>query len=228
MQKNLSTRRSWPDRLATLLSLQEVFCRGTEIHVRAAPDHVVSPCRGKVLHVARIGPDGRIPEKKKLGRQAYFHLQELTRREEAAEVFAGGDYVNLYLSPWDYHFLIFPVAGRVATSHFQDGFNWPVVVWDRALLRNAKWVTLIETAMGFPLGLVMVASWMVGGIEPLHDPGRQAERGDRFARFRIGSTVVLLFPPGRVEMLCREGQKLELGDSVARALHAAPHTHPSA
>ena len=121
--------RTWPDRIATALSLQAVFYRETEVISNAGPRVIVSPCRSKVARIARIGSDGRIPEKKRFGRQAYFSLGEVVKREETARVFAGGDYINLYLSPWDYHFLIFPTAGRVTTAFALDGFNLPVVAW---------------------------------------------------------------------------------------------------
>jgi len=79
-------------------------------------------------------------------------------------------------------------------------------------------IALIDTSFGFTLGLVMVASWMVGGIEPFFAPEQEYARAARFGRFRIGSTVVLLFPPDCVEIQCKEGQKLELGAPVARSL----------
>ena len=80
-----------------------------------------------------------------------------------------------------------------------------------------KLVTGIDTRLGFPMGLVMVASWMVGGMEPFFEMDRDYERCERFGRFRIGSTVVLLFPPGVVKVGCYEGQKLELGEAVAKS-----------
>lgn len=204
------------DRFAGWLSLQSLFYRETEVSLCTAGEIAVSPCRGKVARVARIGRDGRIPEKKRLGRQIWFPLSGLVQQDEAASIFLGGDYVNLYLSPWDYHFLIFPMDSSVRSVFHQDGFNWPVVAWEGAILRNSKMVTLLDTGFGFPLGLVMVASWMVGGMEPRFETGRSYSRGDVFARFRIGSTVVMLFPPGKAKMLCREGQKLELGAPLAR------------
>jgi len=205
------------DRVASALSLQPVFYREIPVCIDSGPEAVVSPCRSKVEAVASIGPDGRIPEKKRWGRQDYLSLRDLAKQEEAITPFLGGDFINLYLSPWDYHFLIFPTAGRVRAAFFQDGFSWPVVAWGGAILRNAKLVTVIETDFGFPIGLIMVASWMVAGLEPLFEMERRYRRAERFGRFRIGSTVLLLFPPGRMEILCRPGQKLELGECLARA-----------
>jgi len=217
MNTLIHPRRSRLDRFASRLSLQELFYRETEVRVESPPGVVVSPCRSKVAQIAPIGLDGQIAEKKCLGRRRFFSLEDLAEREKALQVFRGGLYVNLYLSPWDYHYLIFPVAGRVSTAFYQDGFNWPVVAWGGAWLRNAKLVTVIESESGFPVGLVMVGSWNVGGLEPSFELGRKYSRVDRFGRFRIGSTVVLLFPPGAVRVLCHEGQKLELGAAVACA-----------
>jgi phosphatidylserine decarboxylase len=211
------------DLLASVLGLQSLFYRDYSPEIKAPENRVVSPCRSQVAQMASIGQDGRVPEKKFLGRRRYFSLSELVNRagHEAAETvrrFHGGQYLNLYLSPWDYHFLIFPTDSRVIAAFEQDGFNLPVVAWEGAVFRNSKLITILNTGLGFQIGLVMVASWMVGGMDPLFEMHQNCHRGDLFARFRIGSTVILLFPPDKVEMTCRPGQKLELGDEVAKAL----------
>ena len=59
---------------------------------------------------------------------------------------------------------------------------------------------------------------MVGGLEGLFEQGKNYRRADLFGRFRIGSTIVLLFPPDRVKIACQAGQKLELGAEVAKIL----------
>lgn len=208
-------RQSRVDQLASALSLQEWFYREYPVEVCAEANILVSPCRSKVASVEEIGQDGLVPEKKLFGRRRYFSLHRLVQQDEAVKPFLGGSLINQYLSPWDYHFLIFPTAGKVQSSFAVDGFNLPVVAWGGAILRNSKLVTVIQTRFGFPLGIVMIASWMVGGMEPFFELGRCYERAERFGRFRVGSTVVLLFPPQTVQILCRPGQKLELGDSIA-------------
>lgn len=214
--KSSSPHRSKADRIACALGLQELFYRECLIQDKEPSEVIISPCRSKVAAVARIESDGRIPEKKSFGRRNYFFLNDLVRKEEAAKEFFGGQYINLYLSPWDYHFLIFPSSGKVVSSFYQDGINLPVVAWGGAIFKNSKLVTVIESPLGFRYGLVMIASWMVAGLDPRFQLETPYARGDVFGRFRIGSTVVLLFPPNSVEVLCRVGQKIELGSPIAR------------
>ncbi|HEQ60300.1 MAG TPA: phosphatidylserine decarboxylase [Firmicutes bacterium] len=216
MSRLILPDRSRLDRFASALSLQEIFYRETPVQAPADSALILSPCRSKVERIAPIAADGRIADKKVLGRRRFFSLDDLSEDDASLAAYQGGCYVNLYLAPWDYHFVIFPVAGRITAAFRRDGFNWPVVAWGGAWLRNTRLVSVIETRFGFPMALMMVASWNVGGIEPLFELDREYERADRFGRFRIGSTVILLFPPGAVEVLCYEGQKLELGAPLAR------------
>jgi phosphatidylserine decarboxylase len=85
----------------------------------------------------------------------------------------------------------------------------------RLFARNERVVTMFDTAVG-PMALVLVGALNVGSMEtvwagritPPHirsglgrwSPGRpvQLDRGDEMGRFNMGSTVVLLLPPGSV------------------------------
>ena len=215
----MSSQNLTPSRSVILsppvLSLQRLFYREYPVKVSLPGNIMVSPCRSLVSHVSSIGEDAKIPGKKHFGQQSYFSLTELVEQDETAAHFTGGQLVNLYLAPWDYHFLIFPSDARVKSFYFLDGRNIPVVTHPNAILKNEKLVTLLETPMGFSYCLIMVASFMVGGIEHFFELEKTYRRTDRFGRFHLGSTVVLLFPPGAVEILCRQGQKLELGTAIA-------------
>ncbi len=86
----------------------------------------------------------------------------------------------------------------------------------RLFARNERVVTMFDTASG-PFALVLVGALNVGSMEtvwagqitPPHirsGLGRwsssrrvQLERGEEMGRFNMGSTVVLLLPPGKVE-----------------------------
>jgi phosphatidylserine decarboxylase len=67
------------------------------------------------------------------------------------------------------------------------------------------------------------ASWVTnrrGGEEARrsYDPPARVERGDEIMTFHLGSTVVLVFEPGRVELLAavRPGEPVRLGMPIAR------------
>ena len=49
------------------------------------------------------------------------------------------------------------------------------------------------------------------------DKSIKLERGDEMARFNYGSTVILLFPPGAIELVERESQSpTRIGGAMAR------------
>ena len=118
--------------------------------------------------VSSIGPGwSDSGEKAVRSQDSFSRLSNLVQEDDSAALFYGGDYINLYLSPWDYHFLIFPTGGKVRSVFFQDGFNWPVVAWDGAIFRNSKMISIIDTDFGFPIGLVMggfLDGWRLGRL----------------------------------------------------------------
>ena len=74
---------------------------------------------------------------------------------------------------------------------------------ERVLVTNERAVLRLATARG-PLFLVMVGALNVGGLRVVGVPqgaappaaGRCFARGEELARFELGSTVVLIAPPG--------------------------------
>ena len=138
--------------------------------------------------------------------------------ERRAAPFAGGDVVNLYLSPRDYHRIHMPVRGRLVEQVYVPGrlfaVNPPAVrTVDGLFARNERVALLFETDAG-PLAIVLVGALFVGSIETTwageitpphgteivvtrHAPGHGPElaRGAELGRFNMGSTVILLLPP---------------------------------
>ena len=88
---------------------------------------------------------------------------------------------------------------------------------------------------GHPLALVMVGALNVGSVSTVHagqvmparprkpavwhyDDQSTAAIGSELARFNLGSTVILLFAPGTVQLddTLRSGTTLRMGQSIAR------------
>lgn len=204
-------------------------------------DAVVSPVDGVVSQAGRID-GGRIFQAK--GR-SYTATELLGGDPERAAPFRDGAFATLYLSPRDYHRIHMPVAGRLREMVHVPGRLYSVDsrttrAVPRLFARNERVAALFDTPAG-PLALVAVGALFVSGIETVWsglvtpprgrrlrvwqypEAGRGAvrlERGEEMGRFNMGSTVILLFGPGRVEWneLLAPEAPVRMGAAVGRVL----------
>jgi len=197
------------------------------------PRVVVSPVDG-VVSQAGILERGTCLQAKGI----QFPVDQLLDDAELAARFAlGGAYATLYLSPRDYHRVHSPVEGAVVASRYLPGEFWPVnpaTVRNRDALfcLNERLVTVVDTAAFGRVAVVKVGATCVGRIRAAYDdrlthagqsaglrsyvPPRPVEKGGELGRFEMGSTVILLFEPGRVvwddrlvpEAVVRMGQRI--------------------
>ncbi|WP_201493300.1 archaetidylserine decarboxylase [Rubrivivax sp. A210] len=138
---------------------------------------------------------------------------------ELARHFNGGHFATIYLSPRDYHRIHMPAGGRLRRMIHVPGALFSVnPATARGVpglfARNERVVCVFDGAQG-PWVLVLVGATIVGsmatvwhGVVNPPRPGRVREwhydgdaapllaQGDEMGRFLLGSTVVLLFPPG--------------------------------
>lgn len=142
--------------------------------------------------------------------------------EELAHRFEGGTYFNFYLSPQDYHHIHSPVSGNVVRCVHVPGRLWPVNDWSIANVEslfavNERVLTLIESNYG-DVALVMVGATNVGKMTVTYDaltsnnlntrvhdvreynPGRPLQVGARLGTFHMGSSVVVLFEKGKIDL----------------------------
>jgi len=179
------------------------------------PRAVVSPVDG-VVSQAGILERGSCLQAKGIR----FPVERLLDDADLAARFAlGGTYATLYLSPRDYHRVHAPVAGSIVASRYLRGEFWPVnpvTVRQRDALfcLNERLVTVLDSPIFGRVAVVKVGATCVGRIRAAYDdrlthaghvaglrtylPPRPVERGDELGRFEMGSTVILLFEPGRV------------------------------
>jgi phosphatidylserine decarboxylase len=195
---------------------------------------VVSPVDGAVSE-AGAAERGTLVQAKGIEYAAASLLADgdLARRLE------GGAYATLYLSPRDYHRIHFPLGGKVLGWRYVPGMLWPV---NPASVRtvpglftvNERLVTVMETPAG-ACAVVAVGATVVGRVRAYYDPGvphtnlrrgRQArrdyetpipvEKGQELGAFEMGSTVILLFEPGRVRLEERlvAGARVRVGERI--------------
>jgi phosphatidylserine decarboxylase len=207
---------TWIERCADRVGINGWFLRRPPVDIAEGTDLLISPAQAKVETLAPISPEGFIEEKRVLGQPRRIHIREIVKDEILAERFRGGEFIKLYLAPWDLHFLLFPAPGKVARYEYRSGWAVPLLLFRRGDVLNQRLCIEYETDWGFPIGIVLVGSWMVNGIHHAFTEGASCRMGADLGHFKIGSTVVLVFPPGTIEWVCSPGQKLRIGAPLAR------------
>jgi len=202
------------------------------------PEVAVSPCDGVVAEFGDIH-DGRLIQCK--GRD--YSLRGLLGDDDMALRFEGGRYATIYLSPKDYHRVHAPAGGSITGYHHLPGKFFPV---NPAAVKhvpglftvNERIVTYLDTELG-PCALVMVAATGVGHMTMAYDAvethrrrrtpyrvryasPRVIRKGDELGAFNLGSTVVLVWAPGRVAWTgLARGAAVRLGQPIAERAAAS-------
>lgn len=223
-------------------SFNDFFTRELKPGARPLADaerFILSPADGAI---SQLGPitGGRILQAK--GRD-YSVAEILGGSAEEAARFEGGRFMTIYLSPRDYHRVHMPAAGRLQTTAYLPGDLFSVNQEtaenvERLFARNERLACLFDGPDG-RFASIMVGAMIVAGIdtvwpntfrthardrvdEDFSAAARDFAAGDEMGRFYLGSTVVLLFEPGRVEWLdgLKAGDPLRMGQAIGQRLSA--------
>lgn len=207
-----------------------------DARVQAEGEHtLVSPVDGTISQLGPIN-EGRIFQAKNHD----FSVTELLGGDaERAAAFAGGSFCTIYLAPHNYHRIHMPADGILREWVYVPGrlfsVNFATV---RALpgvfARNERVACMFDHRHG-PWALVLVGALFVGSIEtvfagqisPPHkrtiaaesfasSPAQTLKRGMEMGRFNMGSTVILLLPPGKAHWhaALRAGATVQVGQSM--------------
>ena len=223
-------------------SFNDFFTRELKPGARPLADRasfILSPADGAVSQLGPIS-GGRIIQAK--GRD-YSVAEILGGSAPEAARFEGGRFMTIYLSPKDYHRVHMPAAGTLQATSYIPGDLYSVNVAtaagvDRLFARNERLSCRFDGPDGH-FASVMVGAMIVAGIDtvwpntfrthasaPVHEDfagkAHDFAAGDEMGRFYLGSTVVLLFEPGRVDWLdsLKPGDPLRMGQAIAQRLSA--------
>ncbi|TXS89249.1 phosphatidylserine decarboxylase [Parahaliea maris] len=215
------------------------FTRALQEGARPMADAaVVCPADGAISQIGSIEEHSIFQAK---GRR-YSTWALLGGDTERAAQFHNGRFATIYLSPRDYHRVHMPVAGRLLATRYIPGDlfsvnNTTADNVDRLFARNERLVCYFDTACG-PMAMVLVGAMIVAGIETVWSgqeappPRRiahrdyaappesvQLEQGAEMGRFKLGSTVILLFADGAVswDEGYTAGSTTRLGEALATA-----------
>ena len=194
---------------------------------------ILCPADGAISQLGRI-EHGRIFQAKG---QSFSVLELLGGNPAHAEQFQGGEFATVYLSPSDYHRVHMPLGGTLREMIYVPGKLFSVNQTTaenvpELFARNERVVCLFDTNAG-PMAVVLVGAMIVASVETVwaglvappqrelrsEAYGRSAptlERGAEMGRFKLGSTAIVLFAPGRARWdehltagsLVRMGQKM--------------------
>ena len=222
---------------ADFATLNEFFVRELTTGARPvadAPGAVVSPVDGQVSQAGVLhGSD--IVQAKGLT----YTLEDLLATDlDAARSYVGGQFATLYLAPHNYHRVHAPFAGELDAMRYVPGDLFSVNNATAAHVpglfrRNERLVMHFSTDHG-PAVLIFVGALHVGGIStpwtgeirprksglvdplPLGAAPLELAKGDLLGWFNMGSTVILLMPPGSCEWVdgLQPGQPLRMGEAI--------------
>jgi phosphatidylserine decarboxylase len=201
------------------------------LHPWARPIHgdegaCVSPADGRVLAYPQVLRRASFRIKR-----ATFQLDGLLRDDALAESFHGGSMVVVRLGLADYHHVHFPDSGvpaplRAIPGSYHAGGPYALRRLVPFYTDNYRVVTPFASDRFGAMAIVEVGALTVGSIRQAWLPGTRVARGERKACFEPGgSTVVLLFRPGTIELdadlVAWSSQEIEahvrMGDSLGRA-----------
>lgn len=172
------------------------------------------PADSVITQAAKISEGKLIQAKNKT-----YSLESFTKDKNAMDKYANGTFLTYYLCPTDYHRVHSPVSGTIKTVRHIPGALWPVNPWSTENIHelfsiNERVLVEIETDKGL-VGVMFVGATNVGQIILSFDSeivGNQLlsdaineksyslpiQKGDELGAFRMGSTIVMLYPPGSI------------------------------
>ena len=206
--------------------------------IDSSDSSIVSPADGIVSAAGSI--------KKNAVLQAKGHdysLEELLATDlDEAQRYYDGSFATIYLAPFNYHRVHAPLAGELVAAHFVPGslfsVNQTTVSFLRGLFtRNERLICHFRTAAG-PMVLIFVGALNVGSITTpwtgeirprkghvvenidlrSSSQAKTVNKGDLLGWFNMGSTIILLLPPGVCDWRSglKSGEALRMGESLGR------------
>jgi len=226
-------------------SFNEFFTRALRAGVRPVDTNsqiVISPVDGTVSQIGSLA-GSRILQAK--GHD--YTLEDLLSAPSSAsnwpERFRGGGFATLYLAPYNYHRIHMPMNGTLRAAWYVPGRLFSVNAATAASVRNLfarneRVVCIFEEGPAL-FAMVLVGALFVGSMTTVWHGDITPRRGRRrtdlpvdrslrsplslrkaaeMGRFNMGSTVILLIPPGFADWLpgVAAGSRVRMGEALAR------------
>ena len=202
---------------ADFASFNEFFIRELSVHTRpidAGEHSIVSPVDGTVSQAGRLRRNALLQAK-----GIEYSLDDLLATNlDDARAYTAGQFATIDLAPYNYHRVHAPMAGKLESASYVPGDLFSVNQATAANIsglfrRNERLILNFCTATG-PLAVIFVGALNVGSISTpwsgeirprkngvvdvldLSTATRDVRKGELLGWFTLGSTVILLLPPG--------------------------------
>ncbi len=198
----------------TYKSLNQLFTRTLKEprHYSLDGDDFISPCDSWISELGLVKDDYALQIKGM--RYKVNELLGSNFSDEEKAIVEGGNFINFYLSPSDYHRYHIPTNLKVLKAVHIPGKFYPVNVPSlkkrlNLFIENERVVILCETTEGKKFYMVLVSALNVGVMQVNFEPRIQTNadaitpqvyefknthlnKGDDFGCFEMGSTIVII------------------------------------
>ncbi|MCP4601017.1 MAG: phosphatidylserine decarboxylase [Proteobacteria bacterium] len=178
---------------------------------------VISPCDGEIVAMGEIDSKDK-PSFSIKG--SCYDLDSLLGADMGT-IYRSGGYLVTYLHPRNYHRVHVPMDSVLFRSRHIPGARYPLNGWledrvEEVYGKNERLVFHFALPSGGEFAIVMVAAFGVGKIETLYQPGSSqrpevsqerdfdppatVNRGDEVGAFLLGSTVVMVWSDGALNL----------------------------
>lgn len=185
-------------------SFAEFFARKIDLTKRPIahePGVCVSPVDSRVLAYEFVSATRAFEIK---GRN--FDLRSFLRLEEDMKLVESGPMLVFRLHLADYHHFHFPVSCRPSRSREIAGRSYMVspyiTQWlPKTYSENRRTITRLESDEFGPLLMIEIGGFTISSLVQEFEPEVKVGKGDHKGHFGLGgSTVVLVFQPGRAKL----------------------------
>lgn len=202
-----------PQEQASFRSFRDLFARTrSDITVDITPEHLISPCDGW-LSAFPIDENSSFAIK-----NSHYKISDFLRDKALAKNYLGGSCLIFRLCVSDYHHYCYIDDGYQGKNHFIPGVlhsvqpiaceTYPVFV-----LNKRSWCLLTTEHFG-PVVQCEIGALVVGGIFNAKENTRFC-KGDEKGHFELsGSTIILLFEAGQMQLRPELMEKLSQAEEV--------------
>ena len=196
----------------------------------------ISPCDSLISERGTIMDDYALQIKGMRYKCSDFIGDGFTQEEKSA--IDGGEFINCYLSPKDYHRYHAPTNLKVLKAVHIPGKFYPVNMPSlkkriNLFIENERVAILCENASGKRFYMILVSALNVGVMQVSFEPKIQTNavattpqsydfkdlylnKGDDFGCFEMGSTIIILAEKGMLDVKAQAGENVRYGQTMAK------------
>ena len=199
----------------------------------SVPMDMISPCDSLVTE-AGVMHENRALQIKGMSYSVDSFLGENISNDNKERIH-GGNYINFYLSPRDYHRYHVPLNMQVTKAIHIAGKLYPVNIPTLKrkvdlFIENERVVLECLSENGKLFYLVLVGALNVGKMEVSFEPSIQTntlsdggvytyenlhlKKGDDFGCFQMGSTIIFLAQSGMIDTNVSVGESVRFGQTI--------------